>query len=74
MTGGGKHFILDYASFSLAHACLDLVLDVVILAMPLFMIKDLKLSTKKKVALMGIFLLGSLYVKSTSLISELAEY
>jgi len=60
MNPGAKNFILDYADFMMTHGCLDLVLDVVILALPGFMVSKLQLSTKKKVALTGIFLLGAL--------------
>lgn len=41
-------------------AVLDLVLDVLTLLLPLLVIKNLHLSTKKKISVLAIFWLGSL--------------
>ncbi|KAH8597081.1 hypothetical protein B0O99DRAFT_85469 [Bisporella sp. PMI_857] len=55
-----SNFILNYPNFNMAHASLDLFLDVVVLSLPMLMIKELHLSTQKKFALAGIFALGAL--------------
>ena len=39
----------------------NLLLDLIVLSLPLFIIRTLKLSTKQKIMLSSIFLLGSLY-------------
>lgn len=38
----------------------DMLLDIIVVAMPLFVIRSLKLATRKKFLVSGIFLLGAL--------------
>ena len=59
-TAGGSCF--NFPNFFLAMELIDLLLDVVIIALPLKTISGLHLSLRKKLALLGIFLLGGLYV------------
>ena len=57
-TAGGSCF--NFPKYFLAMELIDLLLDVVIIALPLKTISSLQLSLRKKIALLGIFLLGAL--------------
>lgn len=57
-TAGGSCF--NFADYFLAMELIDLLLDVVIIALPLKTIASLHLSLRKKLALLGIFLLSVL--------------
>ena len=52
----------NFAAFSLAGAYLSLVFDVAVLCFPLPMVRKLKMPTKRKWQIAGIFWLGGLYV------------
>ena len=53
----------EYAMYDV-YSATNLLTDIVILAMPWPMVIKLHVASKKKVQLLGIFLLGSLYVSS----------
>ena len=52
--------LLDYGKFTLTMAILDLVFDMAILILPLPIINNLHMDSKRKYALAGIFALGSM--------------
>ena len=51
---------LDFWVWSLVQAALDISLDVVVLSLPIPVIKNLQISTKRKISLLGMFWLGLL--------------
>ena len=53
-------FGMNYAAFLLAMGVINMVLDVVVVCMPLFMIQALQISSMRKAQVSGIFLLGFL--------------
>ena len=53
---------------------INIATDVIMLTLPLPKLWALKISTEKKIQLMGIFLLGSLYVLSPTHRSLLVHY
>lgn len=55
------HTTLNLGVWSIAMASLDIALDIVVLCLPLPMIRNLKISTRRKLSLLGIFWLGLLY-------------
>lgn len=59
-TAGGSCF--NFPNYFLVMELIDVLLDVVIIALPLKTIASLQLSWRKKLALLGIFSLGALYV------------
>ncbi|KAE8372685.1 hypothetical protein BDV26DRAFT_88768 [Aspergillus bertholletiae] len=59
-TAGGSCF--NFAVYFLAMELIDLLLDVTIIALPLKTISGLHLSLRKKLALLGIFLLGGFVI------------
>lgn len=56
----------DFQAFLIGITVSNLLLDVIILCTPLPMIWDLNLSTRKKLEVTGVFLMGSLWVPSAS--------
>jgi len=58
---GGK-LRYDFGAFSLAVAGMSIVFDVIVLCFPLPVIRTLKMPTRRKVQIAGIFWLGGLYV------------
>jgi len=58
---GGK-LRYDFGAFSLAVAGMSIVFDVIVLCFPLPVIRTLKMPTRRKVQIVGIFWLGGLYV------------
>ena len=52
--------VIHYSSFLLAIAALNTVLDLTIVALPLFVIRKLNMSLKRKWSVSGMFLLGIL--------------
>jgi hypothetical protein len=58
----GTQYVVNPPALIIAYAIIDIVLDVGILAMPLPVIRRLKLSRTKRTAVAGVFLLGALYV------------
>jgi hypothetical protein len=57
----GTQYVVNPPALITAYAIIDIVLDVGILAMPLPVIRRLKLSRTKRTAVAGVFLLGALY-------------
>ena len=56
----GGHYNMNYGAFLLAFAAMDMVLDLIILSLPLPLIKNLHISTRRKVLLIGVLWLGVL--------------
>ena len=52
--------VIDFPTYLLSLASINTVLDVVIVVMPVSVIRTLHMSTKSKVLVSGIFLLGLL--------------
>lgn len=52
--------VIDYDAFLLATATLNTILDLIVVALPLFVIRKLHMSPKRKLFVSGIFLLGTL--------------
>ena len=50
-------------AWSIAHGTTNILTDIVILGLPLPLIWKLQIRRKRKVGLLGIFLLGSLYIE-----------
>ncbi|KAJ5248556.1 hypothetical protein N7468_000007 [Penicillium chermesinum] len=59
-TAGGHCF--NFANYFLVMELIDISLDVVIIALPLKTISGLQLSLRKKLALLGVFLLGAFVI------------
>lgn len=53
---------VDFKALWFAHAAINIFSDVLIISLPMPVIKGLNIPTKQKLALMGIFALGALYV------------
>jgi len=51
---------INYPSWLIASGALDMVLDLATLALPLFVIRTLQMSRRKKFVVSGIFALGTL--------------
>ena len=54
------HLVIDYSAFLLSLAAINTVLDLTIVILPLFMIRTLHMSPRRKLLVGGIFLLGTL--------------
>ena len=55
-----SHQCIDLKAYWLAVTGSNMALDLIILCMPLYMVYNLRLQTRQKVALSGIFALGAL--------------
>lgn len=53
---------LDINAILMSLTCVNMVFDIIVLIVPIPEILQLQMSTKKKVAVCGVMLLGSLYV------------
>jgi hypothetical protein len=59
------HTTLNLGYWNITMASLDVSLDILVLCLPLPMIRNLKISTRRKLSLLGIFWLGLLYVATS---------
>ena len=55
---------LDFNLFFLVNGIIEILIDAAILILPIWVVQTLHMPLKTKVLVMGIFLLGGLYVKS----------
>jgi hypothetical protein len=55
-------YCFDYNIFWMASGAVEIFLDAVILAMPISVVVRMQLSLKRRLTIIGIFLLGGLYV------------
>ncbi|KAF2705433.1 hypothetical protein K504DRAFT_460186 [Pleomassaria siparia CBS 279.74] len=62
----GKNYTINYGAFITSFAAIDLLLDVIILSMPLPVIRNLHVTTRKKILIMGIFWMGFFCVVATA--------
>ena len=53
-------FVIHYAAFLLSMGAINMILDVIVVCMPLFVIQTLQISSVRKAQVSGIFLLGFL--------------
>ena len=60
----GTELRLSLASAIVAMNCIDIVFDAWILTLPMPIIKKLHMTSGRKIAVAGVFLLGALYVFS----------
>jgi hypothetical protein len=56
-----KHVRINFSALLAASGYTDLIIDITILALPIPMIKSLRLDLKRKLSVAGIFSLGFLY-------------
>lgn len=61
----GGHCV-NFGAMWFSHASTNIVFDIVLVILPMPVIKSLNLPKKQKIALMGIFALGTLYVSPLS--------
>lgn len=59
----GGHCV-DFGAMWFSHASVNIAFDLIIVILPMPVINSLKLPRRQKIALMGIFALGALYVTS----------
>ena len=64
---GYPDYCFNYNIFWMSAGICELLLDIVILALPIRAVMNIKLSPRRKLSVLGIFLLGGLYVYSRSL-------
>lgn len=62
MSIGDPHHCINYNIFWMVAGSLEVVIDIIILALPVRMVLGLQLTRKRKVMVLFIFLLGGLYV------------
>jgi hypothetical protein len=56
------HTTINFGVWSITMSAIDVALDAIVLCLPIPMIRNLKISTRRKISLLGIFWLGLLYV------------
>ena len=56
----GTEYAIDYPSYLSSMTAIDITSDVIILSLPLPVIRQLNMTTEKKIMVFGIFMLGSL--------------
>ena len=65
-----RHYCIQGGDYLIASSAFNVALDFWILALPLSVVWKLQLSTRRKVGLSGVFLLGGLYVTAYLLFSS----
>jgi len=63
----GTQFDMNFGAMILAMTCIDMVLDMVVLSLPLPVISSLHINTRKKIMVSGIFLIGAFCLIASSL-------
>ena len=69
----GTELRLSLATAIVAMNCIDIVFDAWILTLPMPIIKKLHMTSGRKIAVAGVFLLGALYVPIGASIVHLAN-
>lgn len=59
---GGR--CIDALPWGVSNIALNVVTDLAVVALPLHILKDLRLSRREKLAIQGTFLVGGLYVRN----------